>query len=481
MENRYQVFDEKDIKVLYCIYCLFWFIVFLIFLHINEIYVSLANAQAAYNNFEGISAFCSSFQHPPYAQYPINPWEPSFFKAVPESGFFFSPYMISFHPIQMQSLMPNSISIFPIPFFFNLYETFFPKDFNNVLFVNLLCPFYNPFQYPAYQYPFVPKVIPFTGNLPPNLSPSQDISPYISPFPRPKNSYEYPIPEDIPQERKMTLKRALDWIFDNTTDLRYTTATEIGEEIFIFYQLYLRVQSKEAKDFCKGFINFRIKQIVESGKLNNPTPGEATIFLNMCEIMLQLGPSLFDYGSFINQKVLTNFEIFNPGYDIWNVSILERLGFNPLAPLVSLIPNCSIVKEFQSGNLIRLIDSPGTDIFLIRERFSDIIHEIFPLTNFGETPIMMITPDQITFLKYLIDKGIIYFIQAPDLDMVGELLISANMIDMNDQSLLDLAYQFVIDNQIPDGSFGEILGFILIGRSSTTRHTVYVAVWAMIQ
>ncbi|MGA1839320.1 MAG: DUF6895 family protein [bacterium] len=272
----------------------------------------------------------------------------------------------------------------------------------------------------------------------------------------------------------------MDWIFENTTDLTSTTASEIGEEIILFYQLFRRAQSQEARDFCRKFIDFRIKQIVDSGRLNNPTPGETTVFLNVTEIMLKLELSLFDYKSFINQKVLTNPEIFNPGFDIWNVSILERLGFNPPAPLISLIPDSSIVEEFQSGNLIRLLDYQGTDIILIRALFSYIIHEIFPLTGFGETPLMMITPDQKEFLKYLIDKGIIYFIQADDLDMVGELLICANMIDINDQSLMETAYQFIIDNQIADGSFGEIQRFIEMGRSNASRHTVYVAVWAMI-
>jgi hypothetical protein len=157
------------------------------------------------------------------------------------------------------------------------------------------------------------------------------------------------------------LKKALDWIFENTTDLRYTSALEIGEEIILFYQLYRRAQTEKARDFCKNFINFRIKQIVDSGRLNNPTSGEITVFLPMCEIMLKLGLSLFDHKSFINQKVLSNSEIFSPGYDIWNVSILERLGFYPPIPLISLIPNGSIATEFQSGNLFRLMDSPNTD------------------------------------------------------------------------------------------------------------------------
>jgi hypothetical protein len=93
---------------------------------------------------------------------------------------------------------------------------------------------------------------------------------------------------------------------------------------------------------------------------------------------------------------------------------------------------------------------------------------------------MMITQDQITFLKHLVAKGINYFIEADDLDMVGELLICANMIDLNDQSLLDVAYQFIIENQTVDGSFGEIVRFIEMGRSNASRHTVYVVVWAMI-
>jgi hypothetical protein len=461
----------KRILKFYYIYYLFFLTVLLFFLHIKGFYIHIANAQVGYNNFGMLPPFGSFFQYPHSAPYPQNPWNPFFFPSVTGNRFFFNPSAPYPYPIERQSLMPNPATFFSVPSFFNSYESFFPNRFNNVLTPNSFTPFYQSFQPSP-----LPYTMPWAPIIPQNLTIFQN----ISPFPRPEKPSEYPIPEEIPQERVKTLKKALDWIFDNTTDLRNTSALEIGEEIILFYQLYRRAQSQEAKDFCKRFINFRIKQIIDSGKLINPTGGEITVFLSMCEIMLKLGPSLFDYRSFINNKVLSNSEIFNPGYDIWNASSLERLGFYPPVPLASLIPNGSIVTEFQTGNLIRLMDSPGTDIFPIWSQCSDIIHEIFPLTNFGETPIMMITPDQITFLKHLIAKGILFFIQTNDLDMISELLICANMIDLNDQSLLDVAYQYIIDNQTADGSFGDILRFTQMGRSNASRHTVYVAVWAMI-
>lgn len=461
----------KRILKYFYIYCIFCFIVFLILLYTKNFYIPAARAQVEYGLFVRPPNFGSIFQYYPYALYPNNPWKQYFFPTISGNNFLFRSSTSTSNPISWQFLMPNSVPVLTLPLFFDSYDPFFPNSFNNFQPAN---PFNSFYQFLPYS--SVPYMIPRNTNIAQNLLIPQN----ISPFPGPEESSEYPIPEDISPERKKALKKALDWIFENTTDLTGTTASEIGEEIMLFYQLYRRAQSREARDFCRKFIDFRIKQIVDSGKLNNPTPGETTVFLNVSEIMLKLGLSLFDHKSFINQKVLTNAEIFNPGFDIWNVSILERLGFNPPAPLISLMPNSSIAEEFQSGNLIHLLDYQSTDIILIRALFSDIIHEIFPLTDFGEVPIMMISPDQLAFLKYLIAKGIIYFIQVPDLDMVGELLICASMIGITDQSLLDVAYEFIIDNQIADGSFGETERFIEMGRSNASRHTVYVAVWAMI-
>lgn len=340
-------------------------------------------------------------------------------------------------------------------------------------------PFNN--QFPVAGNIFYPY-IPANGGF---ISPNKPLSPQIPlpllSLPMPQTSLEYPIPNDIPQARQTALKDAIEWILENPTPLANNTAVEVGEEIMLFYQLYRRAGAQEAKDYCKEYIAVRIQEIVNSGKFNNPTQGELTVFVPISQIMSALGLSLFDYRSFILEKVLSNPETYSPTHKMWNTSILERLGFHPSIPLVQLVSQGSIAKEYETGQLMYLMDAPNADELLIMGRFYDIAHEIIPLSNFGETPITLLSDQKMAFLKTLIHRGIRFFIDHPDFDILSELLICANMIELDDQLLLEQAYNYILSQQMEDGSFGTNPRLTEMGRSNPARHLVFVAVWALIQ
>lgn len=337
---------------------------------------------------------------------------------------------------------------------------------------NSFPPLSTSFPYPALVY----EGLGYPGQRS-NSTPSQD----VSPLPRPKTLSEYPIPEDIPQKRKTALKDALDWIFNNPAAFTNNSAVEIGEEVMLFYQLYRRASEQEARDLCHEYIATRIKEIVDYGALNNTASGEISVLVPICDIVAKLGLFLFDYRAFINEKVLFNPGTYTPTHKIWNSSILEALGFYPPTPLTHLVSQGSIVAEFTSGQLLQLMDSPNADERFIMSRFYDIAHEIIPLAGFGEKPITILDAQQVSFLKNLITRGLHYFLGNPDIDILSELLICANMIDLADQALINEAYEYILDQQVADGSFGDISRLIEIGRSSPARHGVFVAVWALIQ
>ena len=334
---------------------------------------------------------------------------------------------------------------------------------------------------PVFPYPITPS--PPFSNMPLSYGRTNQnqFSSSQRGLPQPENYTEYPIPYDVPESRKRVIKKALDWIFENPASLQNKMSVEVGEEIMLFYQLYRRAGAQDAKELCRNYIAARISEVVNTGRLGNPTWGEITILLPMCEIMVNLGLSLFDYRFFIRQKLLSNPDTFTPTYAIWNSSILERLGFYPDVPLTHLVQTGAILTEYRTGQLMDMMQVPDGDKDMIMQRFYIITHEIFPLTSFGDSPMALLEPLENSFLQDFIAEALVYFLENPDLDLLSELVISAHMIGLEDKTLLDTAYQFIMDQQETDGSFGDIPRLIEMGRSSAARHGVFVAVWALIQ
>ncbi len=401
-----------------------------------------------------------------FIPYPPSPWKIPGYSTIP-----LLPYSAQSYSIQPQFFINRSITLPPTSSIWPPYQPSIPLNYRYSYANNPFGYFNNLFSYPTTQY---------SGNVYPNLALNLQPNQFNTTLPQPEGTEAYPIPEDIPEARKTALKKALDWIFKNPTQIE-ENPIEVGEEIILFYQLYRRAGTQAGKNFCQEYISDRIKQLIDSGRLNNPSFGEISVYLPVCDIMVKLGLSLFDHIAFINQKVLPNPNIFSSAHEIWNTSILERLGFHVPTPLIYLIQQGAVGSELRSSQLMQLMDMPNSDFTFILNTFYDIIHEIIPLTSFGDTPISILDYQQISFLQNLIIKGIAYFLENSDLDIICELLVCANMLGINNTELLEAAYQFIINNQITDGSFGESLRLLLMGRKNAYRHIVFVAVWALIQ
>jgi len=333
--------------------------------------------------------------------------------------------------------------------------------------------------YPFYA-PLTPPGFPNTFSNPVNRLPNSFTPEGNDPLPRPKDLLEYPIPDDVPESRKEAIKEALDWIFRNPSPVQ-TSALEAGEEIMLFYQLYRLAHTQDAKDLVREYIRIKIKEVVNSGRLENPTPGEVTVLIPVCEIMVKLGLSLFDYHSFINQKVYSNPDTFTSPYRIWNSTVLEKMGFPIPIPVMQLVNEGGIITELRSGQLMNMLESPTTDPKAIMQRFYAITHEILPLGNFGETHVTLLQPNDIILLQNLVARGILYYLEHFDLDLIGELAISAHMLGLQDETLLNEAFESIMDHQLEDGSFGTVDRYIHSGRSNPLRHFVFVGIWALIQ
>lgn len=332
--------------------------------------------------------------------------------------------------------------------------------------------------YPA-RYPLSLTNYPYKGIFTPKPETSSPVSSHLK---KPEKLTEYPIPANISQTKKAVLRQALDWIFDNPVDLRNKNIVEIGEEILLFYQRYRKAGTQEAEDLCLEYITDQIEEIIKLGIFDSPASGHISVFLRIFEIMDKLDLSLFDYHSFINQNILYNPGTYSSPLSIWNSHILEVLGFYPLPPLTICISQGVIMEEFTSKQLMQLMDQPQTDKIVIMNRLYDITHEIFSLADFGDKSIESLSPQQIFFLENLVAKGINYFMKEfPDVDILGELIVCASILDLNDQELLDAATQFIMDRQTVDGSFGELPRMSAIGRSSPSRHPAFMSVWALIQ
>jgi len=130
---------------------------------------------------------------------------------------------------------------------------------------------------------------------------------------------------------------------------------------------------------------------------------------------------------------------------------------------------------------MQLMDSPNPDPKVIMEGFYKITHEIFPLTGFGETPLSYFGPQDISALRRMLERGIAFFLINPDVDILGELVIALHMLGGGDEPVVNSALEFIMGEQTGDGSFGSSPRLTAMGRSSPSRHVVFVAVWALIQ
>jgi hypothetical protein len=276
--------------------------------------------------------------------------------------------------------------------------------------------------------------------------------------------------------------RGLDWLIKNRVDIVKDGFLELGEELNLFYILYLKSDNPAEKSDLKEYITSRVDYLLNTHTLKVDYAGEVTAYLNFAKIMKRLEIERPHYWEFIEKDILVNSMTYPPNitYTILNTALIEDIGAVPKVPFTSLI-NQGIIARFALHPELIPVGKAYASPDDIMNFFYDVTHEVFAISNFGDRdPRQYLLDDELEFLKKILSEGVSRYMEKDQVDILAELIVCAKMIGYRDFNGFDAAVQHILDSQKEDGSFGTIERMVFLGRPNVHRHGVLVALWALV-
>jgi hypothetical protein len=284
-------------------------------------------------------------------------------------------------------------------------------------------------------------------------------------------------------QQEVVICRGLNWIFEHPVDIEQDGFLELGEEINLFYKFYVAADNEKEKDFFKSIIKSKIDYLLNEHDFEIEFAGEITAYLTFAKIMRRVNIEKTKYLNFIEDEVLSNPMTYPPSitYSILNSAIIEDIGYEPKVSFGTMV-NEGIIAHFSRNPKLVPIGKAYASPNDVQNFFYDITHEIFAVSNFGDRdPTQFLLEDELQFLKDLIPKGISIYIDDGQVDILGELIICAKLLNYTDFHNYEVGLQYILDAQKEDGSFGLIDRMAFLGRPNLYRHGVLVSLWALME
>jgi hypothetical protein len=95
------------------------------------------------------------------------------------------------------------------------------------------------------------------------------------------------------------------------------------------------------------------------------------------------------------------------------------------------------------------------DNLLTRQPVYDMTHEVFYLTEFGDTPFQCGSDEDLKYIRRMHVQLIPIFIGKKDIDAVAELVMDLNYLHLTDLPEYRAGYEYLLGHQNPDGSYGD--------------------------
>lgn len=285
----------------------------------------------------------------------------------------------------------------------------------------------------------------------------------------------------IEAQRKLVLNRAYDWIVDHPANFEDGGFLEMGEEINLHYIRYSKAGSEEEKKTYRQQMVRIIENLRAQKNFEIQFAGEITAYLVITKTAVRLGMEANDFHSFIKEKILYNPMTYPPNitYTILNVSLLQDLGYDPKIRLDSAMEQGVIAMMTKDSQLIPIDKGYAADQDVMNY-FYDLTHEIFGISSFCEkNPEQMLMSKEIEFIREMLVKGVSLYLPKKQLDILGELVICAKLLNYTDFPGYQDTLSFILSSQEEDGSFGVIPRMKDLGRGNLHRHGVLVAAWAL--
>ncbi|MBN2373884.1 hypothetical protein JXL19_08875 [bacterium] len=284
-------------------------------------------------------------------------------------------------------------------------------------------------------------------------------------------------------QEDMVICQGLVWLFEHPVDIKKDGFLELGEELNLFYRLYLFADDPIEKRFFKDYVTSRVDYLLNEHQLKVDFAGEITGYLNFAKIMKRMGIDRPKLWNFIDQEIIDNPMTYPPNitYTVLNAALVEDIGRVPKMPFENLVSQ-GVVARFARNPELVPIGKAYASADDVMNYYYDITHEIFAVSNFGDRdPKQFLLDDEIQFLKTTISQGVSAYIEMGQLDILAELIVCAKMLNYTEFDGFQKGIQFILDFQKEDGSFGLIERMAFLGRPNLYRHGVLVALWALIE
>ena len=96
-------------------------------------------------------------------------------------------------------------------------------------------------------------------------------------------------------QKDLVICRGLTWLFEHPVTLQGDGFLELGEELNLFYRLYLRADNEKEKKFFKDYTISRIDYLLNEHDLQVDYAGEITAYLNFAKIMKRMDIHRFQF------------------------------------------------------------------------------------------------------------------------------------------------------------------------------------------
>lgn len=284
-------------------------------------------------------------------------------------------------------------------------------------------------------------------------------------------------------QQDMVICRGLEWLLEHPVDIQADGFLELGEEINLFYKFYLKADNEPEKRFFKSIIESKIDYLLNEHDLKVDFAGEITAYLNFAKIMKRMDIERPEYQDFIEKEILTNPMTYPPAitYAILNSALIEDIGSKPRMSFGTLVSQGVVARFSQNPELVPIGKAYASSDDVMNFYY-DITHEIFAVSNFGDRdPDQFLLEKEIQYLKDLIPQGVATYIAEGQVDILGELIICAKLLNYTDFYNFKDGVQYILDAQKEDGSFGLIERMAFLGRPNLYRHGVLVVIWSLIE
>lgn len=287
-------------------------------------------------------------------------------------------------------------------------------------------------------------------------------------------------------QKAQVICRGLRWLLEHPADIKDPQGfLEMGGELHIFYQFYVRSNNSREKNFFKGLITSRIRYLLNKHDFKVNYAGEITAYLIFAKVMKKLGIHSSRYRHFIDKEIVNNDKTYplnvNINATIFISGLIDGIGDKPKIPFRDILRWGVIARYSSSPDLIPC----GKPHVLSRykmEFYYMITHEIFAMANFGDRdPRHFLGKKELQFLKNIIPFGISTSMEWGEVDILAELIICARMLGYTDFEGLEEGVQYLLDFQKEDGAFGPSIRAADLGRTDSYRHVVVMALWALLE